>query len=101
MISFVHHIASDHVAIVIAGHKQDFEIRRELPQAINQHGAAHPRHHDVSYQKIRLARETPKGLDCQIRTLCSDNLISLFGQHQLQKTQEIRLVIYDQDGWAR
>lgn len=89
-------IVANHVAIVIAGHEQHFQIGVDAAQMIDQHGATHPRHDDVREQKVGVAFETFEGLDGGFSAFRNDDFVAFFGEDALQQTQDILLIVNDE-----
>ena len=98
--SLVEDVALDHVAIVVAGHKQDVEVRLDLAEALHQHWTAHARHHDVHNGEIRAMSETVKCLHRTVRILRCGYLVAFFRKDRLQEAKDIRLIVDNQDGPA-
>lgn len=101
MKSLVHDIALDDVAIVIAGHEKDFEIRIGLAKTLDQHGAAHTRHHDINEEQVRATAEIFESFDRTLRAFGDGDFVAFFGQDRLEETKDVRLVVDYEDGTAR
>lgn len=81
------------MTIVIAGHKENFEIRFNPEQMVDQHRTTHTGHHYICKYKIGAASEMLEGFDRVVRTAGCNHLIALVGEDGLDKTQNVRFIV--------